>query len=77
MPNRNFQVGGQHYVKKRIQPWDIMKEYLTPEQFQGFLHGNAIKYILRDKGNKVEDLQKAIHYIEKLLSELGHESAET
>lgn len=67
MENETFtidkQVGGTHYTKKSIQPWDYIYEnnlcYFT---------GNAVKYLSRwkDKGG-VEDLKKAIHYIEKLI----------
>jgi len=70
------QVGGDHYAKHRIQPWDVMQEYLSPEAFQGYLQGNVIKYVLRykDKGG-VQDLEKAQHYLEMLISvqEIGHE----
>jgi hypothetical protein len=43
-----------------------MQAWMTPEQFVGFLRGNVIKYMARDK-NGVEDLKKAKHYLEKLL----------
>lgn len=61
------QVGGQHY-QKEIQPWDYMEVVLTEEQFKGYLIGNVIKYISRfqDKGGRI-DLQKADHYLDKLL----------
>jgi len=66
------QVGGDHYVNMGVQPWDAMKSWLTPEQFQGFLQGNAIKYLARwqSKGG-VEDLRKARHYLDKLIEEVG------
>lgn len=61
------QIGGDHYRTKTIQPWDAMQAWMTPEQFRGFLRGNAIKYLARcdDKGG-IEDIQKAAHYLEKL-----------
>ncbi len=67
--NRDEQVGGRHYADKAIQPWDAMREWMSPEQFRGFLRGNAIKYLARcdDKGG-VEDLRKAAHYLDKLIS---------
>ena len=64
------QVGGNHYTRhKDMQPWDVMEEYMNPEEFAGFLRGNVIKYILRykDKGSEVEDLKKMVHYAEKLI----------
>lgn len=65
------QIGGDHYRTKAVQPWDAMRAWMTPEQFRGFLRGNAIKYLARcdDKGG-VEDLKKAAHYLEKLIQEM-------
>lgn len=55
------QVGGNHY-KTTIQPWDFVLANNI-----GFLEGNAIKYIARHKQkNGIEDIDKAIHYLEKL-----------
>lgn len=64
----NTQVGGDHYLSKSIQPWDAMEAWLTHDEFTGYLRGNVIKYIARyrDK-NGVEDLQKASHYLAKLI----------
>jgi Protein of unknwon function (DUF3310) len=57
------QVGGDHYVKYAIQPFDIIDCYGL-----NFYAGNALKYLLRyrDKGG-VEDLKKARHYVDKLI----------
>lgn len=68
MKANDKQVGGSHYHTKKVQPWDAMQAWMSTEAFQGFLQGNAIKYIARwkDKGG-VEDLRKAAHYIEKLI----------
>ena len=65
---RNYQLGGSHYTNKKIQPWDAMEEWMTEEQFNGFILGNVIKYMARfqDKGGKL-DLQKAKHYLDKLI----------
>lgn len=62
------QVGGSHYKDKALQPWAYMEANFTKEEFVGFLKGNAFKYMMRfqDK-NGIEDLKKAIHYIEKLI----------
>ena len=56
------QYGGKHYVKHAIQPWHIIEEYDL-----NFWEGNILKYLLRDKGKRKEDLQKLIHYAEYLL----------
>ncbi len=68
---RDMQVGGTHYKDKRIQPWDAMDAWFSPEQFAGFLRGNAIKYLARcdDKGG-LEDLRKAQHYLARLIQHL-------
>jgi len=65
-----MQVGGSHY-QKDIQPWDYMESCMSEEAFKGYLWGNIIKYVSRweDKGG-VQDLQKARHYIDKLVSVL-------
>lgn len=62
------QVGGEHYLTKKIQPWDAMESWMTEEQFKGFLLGNVIKYVARfqDKGGRI-DLEKSQHYLDKLL----------
>ena len=56
------QVGGNHYLKYKIQPVEfIIKNNI------GFVEGNIIKYILRFKEKGlIADLDKAIHYIELL-----------
>ena len=68
------QVGGDHYLKLRIQPWDAMEAWMSPEAFKGFLLGNVIKYVARGKWDRYEDLKKAQHYLEKLLQTMGEES---
>ena len=76
---RSRQVGGDHYLNLGIQPWDAMRAWMTPEEFQGFLRGNVIKYTarFRAKGG-IEDLRKAMHYLENLISELeGAQAAGT
>lgn len=76
MSARDSQVGGTHYADKPIQPWDAMKAWMTPDQFEGFLLGSAIAYLARfnaeapGKGG-VQDVAKAKHYCEKLLEVLN------
>lgn len=67
-PN-DTQVGGAHYTSKLIQPWEAMEAWMSEEQFKGFLKGNVIKYLARcdDKGGRI-DLEKAKHYLDKLLT---------
>ncbi len=63
----DLQVGGDHYKNMGVQPWKAMECWMTPEEFRGFLKGNAIKYLARSnaKGG-AEDVKKAGHYITKL-----------
>jgi len=57
------QVDGDHYKFKCIQPWD----YIARNNI-GYFEGNVIKYVSRwrDKGG-IADLQKARHYLDKLI----------
>ena len=63
------QVGGKHYAKHIIQPWNIIDEYKLD-----YYLGNVVKYILRDKDNQIEDLEKAVHYLEKKIELLSDNS---
>lgn len=66
---KDRQVGGDHYHKHgNMQPWMILKQYLTPEEFRGYMKGTAIVYLLRegDKGGD-QDIAKAEHTLEALL----------
>ena len=61
------QVGGTHYVKLGVPPWDVMEAVLTHAEFIGFLKGNIIKYSMRQgKKQDSDDEGKAKHYMEKL-----------
>lgn len=55
----------QHYQGKTFEVIDIINDYSL-----NFELGNAIKYILRadKKGNKKQDLEKAIWYLNHELS---------
>ena len=55
----NKQVGGDHYKKHKFQPWNIIAEYNLD-----YWEGNILKYLLRKKKNRKEDIQKLIHYAE-------------
>jgi hypothetical protein len=61
---QNKQVGGNHYDKMKIQPITFIVDNEIP-----FIEGNIIKYVCRwkDKGG-VEDLKKAKHYLDILIS---------
>lgn len=63
------QIGGNHYSKFAIQPTEFIYKNNIP-----FIEGCAIKYLCRwkDKGG-VQDLDKAIHFIE-MLKELNNDT---
>jgi hypothetical protein len=67
-PLSQEQVGGNHYTKHKIQPWDIIEEYDLD-----FWLGNVTKYILREKCDQLQDLKKARHYLDKKISLLEQE----
>ena len=54
------QIGGNHYTKFPIQPYEfISKNNLS------FFQGCVVKYVCRYLfKNKIEDLEKIIHYCE-------------
>lgn len=64
------QIGGNHYTRLSVQPWAAMASWMSRDAFNGFLRGNVIKYVARDKGG-IEDLKKARHYLDKLIEELS------
>jgi hypothetical protein len=53
------QIGGTHYKVLPYQPIELISK-LNLNYFQG----NIVKYISRNKDNKIEDLKKAKHYCE-------------
>jgi len=67
------QVGGSHYAQGGdFQHWDLVERYGL-----GYLEGCATKYIARHRSkNGKEDLEKALHYVEKLF-ELSNAPVET
>ena len=58
--------GPDYYQRGTVDVWDFIRQ-----QELNFHLGNAIKYICRAgyKDSKIEDLEKAIHYLE---NELHH-----
>lgn len=64
-------INPDHYKVGGIEIWDILKAKLSPTQLVGFALGNVIKYITRaDHKNKVEDLEKAKWYLDKIIEEI-------
>ncbi len=70
---RDAQVGGDHYKKLgEYQPWEVLRRWLTPEEFRGYMKGSAITYLAReqDKGG-MQDVEKAAHTLQGLIEMLG------
>lgn len=66
------QEGGGHYKSMKIQPVEFAHANNLP-----FLEGSVIKYVCRHRTkNGVEDINKAIHFLE-LLKQLEYEDAAT
>jgi hypothetical protein len=63
MSANEIQIGGDHYKNQAIQPWDFISLNNL-----GYLEGCVIKYVSRHaKKGGIEDLNKAKHYLEKLI----------
>lgn len=61
------QEGGDHYKKYKIQPVEFCQKNKIP-----YCEANVIKYVTRHNSkNGIEDLNKAIHYLE-LLKEIEY-----
>ena len=68
MGSFNKQIGGRHYLGWKIQPMEFFIANKIPKA-----EGDIIQYLLRQKGNKKEDLEKAKHIIDMLIESLDHE----
>lgn len=67
-----------HYKQFSREVIDTMQGVSTPEEFKGYLKLNAIKYLSRYQGkNGVEDLDKAVWYINKLKEVVENEGIST
>lgn len=60
-----------HYNSGDVECIDGIEASLSKEEFEGYLHGNIIKYVWRFKyKGGVKDLQKAEWYLKKLMGQL-------
>jgi hypothetical protein len=61
----------EHYTSGGIEVIDYLKAKMTPEEYRGFLRGNALKYLSRAglKGSPLTDFRKALWYLEQLVNE--------
>ena len=62
-----------HYNYGKIECIEAIEESMTPEAFNGYLKGNALKYLWRyeRKGNALQDLKKAQWYLDRLVDEVN------
>ena len=58
-----------HYTHNGIEAINVIEAKLTDEQYQGYLQGSTMKYLLRSnyKGKRNEDLKKAQWYLNTLV----------
>ena len=63
----DYMIGGNHYKDMAVEPWQVIENCLTQEEWVGFLKGNIIRYSMRQgKKEGTDDGAKAKHYIQKL-----------
>jgi hypothetical protein len=63
------QEGGRHYKGMGShEPWEVLRSWLTPEEYRGYMKGSMIVYLAREakKGGDT-DLKKVAHYAAKLV----------
>ena len=72
----DMQIGGTLYKEMGAEPWGVLKQWLTPAQFKGFLLGTTVKYLARVNVKDVEgkgglqDIKKAHHTLTYLIEQL-------
>jgi hypothetical protein len=66
-------INPDHYKHGGIETIEYIKAKMTPQEYYGYIKGNAIKYISREglKSDKIidkiEDLKKAHWYIDRMI----------
>lgn len=68
---QDFQLGDNvnhpaHYTFGKVECIDAIESALTPEEFRGYLKGNIIKYIWRERHKEGSSLDKALWYLKRL-----------
>lgn len=71
------QVGGDHYKKLAVQPWDVVDTWPIEQQI-GYYRGGGLKYLMRmgSKDESIQEIGKGIHYLEKLIEVLKRRAEE-
>lgn len=69
---RDMERSGQRYNRAGMRFMDVLEAYLSPDQFEGFLRGNVLKYLVRyDYKGSAKDLEKADDYLGLLREHVG------
>ncbi len=68
------QIGGNHYSRLAVQPFDLIKSMETAgDVFVDYCRATAIKYAVRIKGDRatlIDDLRKGAHYLTEAANRL-------
>ena len=66
-----------HYNAGKIEVSALQEDQLSPEEYRGYIKGQVIKYITRERHkNGLEDLKKARWYLDRLIKKLEKEAAQ-
>lgn len=61
----------EHYLEGNIETYDYIKAKLTPDELRGYIKGNLLRYVSREryKGG-TKDLRKIQWYLNRYLEDL-------
>ena len=60
-----------HYNEGTIECIEYIEDFLSKEEYIGYLRGNIAKYLHRWRGKGgVEDLNKSLWYLDRLISQM-------
>lgn len=73
--SKTTQVGGTHYAEMAVQPWDFYKAIFSPSGYCDYHVGSVISYLSRHrKKGGLQDLKKALHHMQELVSYFENEA---
>ena len=73
----NEQVGGDHYEKLGLQPFEITFRNFGYPAVRHSAYNKVQKYLTREKGSHRQDIEKSIHVLQIQLEFLDRHEAET
>ena len=71
----NKQVGSDHYKNLGIQPFELTLANFGYDGLRAAVYTKVNKYLARDKGSHIQDIEKAIHCLEIQLEAAKAEEA--